>query len=48
MSGKILADNAFAQWRPVTALLLLIVSLQRPCRRVQDGRAKSEKHLKAL
>lgn len=45
MSGKILADNAFAQWRPVTALLLLIV---RPCRRVQDGRAKSEKHLKAL
>ena len=48
MSGEILADNAFGQWRPVMALLLLIASLERCCRRVEDGHVKSEQNLKAL
>lgn len=41
MSGKILADIAFGQWRPAMALLLN-VSPERCCRRVEDGHVKSE------
>lgn len=35
VSGKILADNAFGQWRPV--MELLIVSLETCCRSAEDG-----------